>query len=200
MADAEVDGASHGNALAGTGGEAGNTEIDGVDQNAEVTADALAGNTATDEDQTPAGVENHGETPDPGNDQSEGRPQASNADGELGRGTGVPGEESCRTENGVEVENDNLHRRVRELALEAINEVSNVVNAMYSSREVVHGSVYAHYSMGVFRSGRNKLDYSCKQSTVVYIHVLFLFSWRRHHQQSEVQSSHTSRKIMQCGK
>ncbi len=128
-ADEGVDGSLHGDSLAGRDGEAGDTEVNGVDQNAE-------GNTATDEDQTPAGEEGQPERPNPANDKGGGELRASNTDSEVGRGTGAPGEESCRTENGVEgIENDKLYRRVRELALEAINAVSKR-GAWYSSREV----------------------------------------------------------------
>lgn len=114
MVDTQVDDALHGDDPAETDGGAGDEEVDGVDHNADATDDTVVGNTAIDQDQTPADEE----------DESGSGLQTSYTHSELGRGVGSPGEESGGAGNGADgINNDDLYRRVRELALDSINTV-----------------------------------------------------------------------------
>ena len=116
-------------------------EIEGADLKADASHEEPGAN-KTIEDEAPAGEQLDDETPDAaGNEDADGL-DVTKTDGGLGQdqdhgdianGGGATAESGVEVADGGSVENENVYRRVRELALEAINAVRCCVPVVCSS-------------------------------------------------------------------
>lgn len=105
-----------------------------VDLEAEPSHEAaFAGNTTIEEDEaTASDTQLDGDTPDAADNDGEGGLSGAKTNREIDPETDPGDERGTPTESGVEpadgvVENDDMYRHVRELALDTINAVSSVV-------------------------------------------------------------------------